>query len=530
MLMGLMLPRFRRLLASSAALFAVTFGVASCERVPLLAPTGSTITLTSTASSLPFNGSADIIAQVIEASGTPPHSGTTISFTTNLGTFQTADAETDVAGRVVVKFLAGTTSGTANIIALSGGVNSGTTTSGTTTTTGNALKIAIGAAAVGSITASASPATLRSTGGTSTITATVGDVVGSPLPGVPVTFAVDTATGATGAGSLSASVVTTDANGHAETTLTTTRTTAVMATAGIGTASGTPPTGGAQTAKVPVTVNAGPSITFGAVTPSSPVEGQLVTFQITIAAPGTTGSPLRSLSVDFGDGATQDQTPGSSTAVTASHVYGSSGNYTVTALATDTNGDTGSARTAVSISRVSPPTVVVTVPDGATPNTVTKITITATPSTVSKSPIQSVAVNFGDGTRKTLTGNPGSVQHVYSAAGTFTISAVATDENGASGSGSAVIVVGGGTVASFTVLPTSPTAGAEAAFDASASTPQGSIVSYAWDFGDGTTSSPVSIPTEKHTFATAGSYNVRLTITDTAHHQASVVKQITVQQ
>jgi hypothetical protein len=47
----------------------------------------STITLTASATALPANGTTDIIAQVIEASGTPPHSGTHSSLRRTSGAF-----------------------------------------------------------------------------------------------------------------------------------------------------------------------------------------------------------------------------------------------------------------------------------------------------------------------------------------------------------------------------------------------------------------------------------------------------------
>jgi hypothetical protein len=75
---------------------------AACEKVPLLAPTGSTITLTASTNALPVNGSTDIIAQVLESAGTPPHSGTVISFTTTLGFIEPSEARTDISGRVIV--------------------------------------------------------------------------------------------------------------------------------------------------------------------------------------------------------------------------------------------------------------------------------------------------------------------------------------------------------------------------------------------------------------------------------------------
>ena len=105
------------------AVLAAVLSVASvaCDRVALLAPAGSTITLTPLASSLPLNGSTNIIAQVIEPAGTPPNRGTLVTFTTTLGTILPIEVETDAGGRVIVTFRAGTQSGTATIFAHLGG-------------------------------------------------------------------------------------------------------------------------------------------------------------------------------------------------------------------------------------------------------------------------------------------------------------------------------------------------------------------------------------------------------------------------
>src|SRR5262245_31017491 len=98
----------------------------ACEKVPLLAPSGSTIQLTANTNVLPINGSTTIIAQVLEAAGTPPHSGTHVTFTTSLGSLQPSDVSTDVGGRAFTTFLAGNNNGTATISALSGGASVGT--------------------------------------------------------------------------------------------------------------------------------------------------------------------------------------------------------------------------------------------------------------------------------------------------------------------------------------------------------------------------------------------------------------------
>ena len=62
-------------------------------------------------------------------------------------------------------------------------------------------------------------------------------------------------------------------------------------------------------------------------------------------------------------------------------------------------------------------------------------------------------------------------------------------------------------------------------FDGSASTDDGSIVAYAWDFGDGTTASGT---TAKHRFVWPGTYNVTLTVTDDDSSAASRTEAIKV--
>jgi DNA-binding beta-propeller fold protein YncE len=69
-------------------------------------------------------------------------------------------------------------------------------------------------------------------------------------------------------------------------------------------------------------------------------------------------------------------------------------------------------------------------------------------------------------------------------------------------------------VANFTVMSAPP--GSPTSFDASSSTVRfGSIVSYAWSFGDGTTAT-TSTPTTTHVYASPGSYTATVTETDSA--------------
>jgi len=69
-------------------------------------------------------------------------------------------------------------------------------------------------------------------------------------------------------------------------------------------------------------------------------------------------------------------------------------------------------------------------------------------------------------------------------------------------------------VAAITASPTSGVAPLAVSFDASASSdPDGRIVQYEWDFGDGNTFQDTAA-VASHTFTTAGNYTVRLTVSD----------------
>src|SRR5918995_3226841 len=221
MLSALMITRLSLRLGTLAMLGAVWS--AACQKVPLLAPSGSTIILTASNNAVAANGTVNLIAQVLEPSGTPPHPGTHVTFTTTLGVIEPADATTDINGQARVTFRANGSNGTATITASSRRATTGST---------GAVKIAVGTAATGRITLTANPTTISANGGSATVTANVVDLNGNALVGVPVSFA-------TSAGVLSGSAVNTDGTGNALTTLTTSVEATVTATVGAGAPSGT---------------------------------------------------------------------------------------------------------------------------------------------------------------------------------------------------------------------------------------------------------------------------------------------------
>ena len=122
--------------------------------------------------------------------------------------------------------------------------------------------------------------------------------------------------------------------------------------------------------------------------------------------------------------------------------------------------------------------------------------------------IASYSWDFGDGA--TATGSTAS--HTYAAAGTYTVTLTVTDGDGASDADSQDVTVTDGTAntaptADFTYSVTDLTVD----FTDQSSDSDGSVVSWAWDFGDGSTSTEQN---PSHTYATGGTYTVSLTVTD----------------
>ena len=126
--------------------------------------------------------------------------------------------------------------------------------------------------------------------------------------------------------------------------------------------------------------------------------------------------------------------------------------------------------------------------------------------------IVSYAWNFGDGNN----GTGVSTSHTYSTPGTYTATLTVTDNQGATSSTTEQITVTSPAnqlpVASFTATPTSGDAPLTVSFDASGSSDSdGTIFSYAWNFGDGSSGSG---ETTSNTFGTPGTYIVSLIVTD----------------
>ena len=131
----------------------------------------------------------------------------------------------------------------------------------------------------------------------------------------------------------------------------------------------------------------------------------------------------------------------------------------------------------------------------------------------SQGTIVSYRWNFGDG----ATGSGPAAQHDYDAAGTYVVSLTITDPYGRPATTQQTLTVGLGArpTAEFTFSPTAPRVGQAVNFNASASlAPNSRIVSYRWDFGDGTPLVTTAEPTIAHAYGAAATYNVTLVVTD----------------
>ena len=157
-----------------------------------------------------------------------------------------------------------------------------------------------------------------------------------------------------------------------------------------------------------------------------------------------------------------------------------------------------------------------------------EVTFNASSSSDSDGSIISYAWDFKDGE----TGNGETISHTFSSIGSYNVLLTVTDNDGATDTTTKTITVTApittnqSPTASFTATPTSGTAPLAVSFNASSSSDSdGSITSYAWDFKDGNTGTGQTI---NHTFSSAGSYNVLLTVTDDEGASDSTTKTINV--
>jgi PKD repeat protein len=205
---------------------------------------------------------------------------------------------------------------------------------------------------------------------------------------------------------------------------------------------------------------------------------------------------------DFGDGTT-------ATGEMAEHSYGSVGTYTATLTVTSDSGETATDTVEVSIEANDAPATSISANRTST-KVDEAVAFDGSGSSDSDGTITSYEWAFDDGT--TATGP--TATHRYGSAGTYNATLTVTDDNGATSTAEVTVEVTTNVAPTVSISANRTTAKESdpIAFDGSGSSDSdGTITSYEWDFGDGTTATG---PTATHNFSGVGFHTVFLTVTD----------------
>jgi PKD repeat protein len=258
-----------------------------------------------------------------------------------------------------------------------------------------------------------------------------------------------------------------------------------------------------------------PSFTFS---PSSPITQADVTFDGSLSS--DSDGRIVSYSWNFGDGS-------QGSGVVVKHEFSTEGSYTVTLTVTDDRGQSASISKNVGVSTSAAPKADFVI-SPTTPAVNQKVFFNAAPSTASVGrTIVRYDWDYGSGRQD----SGALVWQVYTQPGTYTVVLTVTDDAGNKGTASKTVEVGTGALsASFSYLPTAPSASDTVYFDGSKSTGPNGITAYSWTFGDGASDTGV---TPSHKFVCTGTlldktFVVALTVKDAVGGTATIAKEVKV--
>jgi len=265
--------------------------------------------------------------------------------------------------------------------------------------------------------------------------------------------------------------------------------------------------GGAQaTATATINVsNAAPSISaMGGDTTG--LEGGAMNWTVTASDPGS--GDVLTYAWDFGDGISATTASGA-----GAHSYGDEGSYTVTVTVSDDASPpaTDSASLTVLVENVAPTGLTLSIPSG---NESELLSMSAS-ATDSGNDVITYSWDFGDGTATAI---GAAVTHTYTNDGLFTVTVTASDGDGGTVSGSAVATIAN-LNPSISSLPGdfSGDEGSVLNWSVVASDPGiADVLTYSWDFGDGSAAVSGASPNASHSYSDEGSYTLVLTVTDDA--------------
>ncbi|CAM2069668.1 PKD domain-containing protein [Sulfidibacter corallicola] len=249
--------------------------------------------------------------------------------------------------------------------------------------------------------------------------------------------------------------------------------------------------------------------------PSNPRVGDIVFFDAT-GSRDPDGS-IESYSWSLGNGITRS-------GPTISFAYPGAAEYTVVLTVTDNGGAKASSNQTISVAGNQLPEAAFTFTP-TSPRTGERVVFDATSSTDADGSIESYVWNFGDNDPSVSGPTAG---HSYIRPGTYQVLLTVTDNDGGQSFATNTITISDFTAptASFTFSPTNPRIGDAVRFDASGSSaPDGSIVAYTWDFGDGGAGTGESV---QHSYLVSRSFLVTLTVRDSNGKTDSTSREVTV--
>ncbi len=255
-----------------------------------------------------------------------------------------------------------------------------------------------------------------------------------------------------------------------------------------------------------------PSIGIAAA-PASVETSVPLTVNVTVSG----GSSPYSVVVDFGDG-TSGVASGPGPTLTLTHVYTTAGAMILSANLTDAAGVAATATLAPAVTVVAGPAIAIETPVvGEDVGVPVHLGINVLAPGVA--PL-AVSWSLGDGS----TGTGANLTHAYSAAGTYLVSATATDAKGAMSSASAAVTVAPLPTVSAATAPSSATIGDAVLLFANV-TGGMAPYAYAWSLGDGNVSGS---PDPLHTFGAPGTYTASVWVNDSGGGSTHATVTVTV--
>ena len=256
------------------------------------------------------------------------------------------------------------------------------------------------------------------------------------------------------------------------------------------------------------------------------VAGQRLTLSMPVNSPS--GTTLSATDVTTNAG-------GQATFTVTAPVAGSLGNITIFAVPFGTDSNNASTRTiaitALPLNGTVPVPSFIFLPNGPEVGQVVTFDASGTQDE-GRSCTDACTFAWDFGTEGTATGRV--VTHTFQSGGSFVVTLRVTDSANSVGTSQRTIAIGapGPPIAAFTFSPSPAFAGQTTTFDASTSTVSANhrIVTYAWNWGDGSANTTTTASTVQHTYAQPGSpgYAVTLTVTDDRGQSANVTRAVTV--